>query len=209
MISLIKKSVAMLVVLTLLTGVIYPLLVGVVAKAFPDKTAQLIGRSYDDPKYFWGRLSATSPNPYNLQASTGSNLGPTNDALTKAAQDRIDALHAADPGNDAPIPVDLVTASASGLDPHVSPASARYQAKRVARARGLDEAKVVALVDAHTEGRTFGVLGAPRVNVVMLNAALDAISSERWAIRTETSSSPLISASPRSRRRSRRSLRRR
>ena len=188
MLILLRTAVAMLAVMTLLTGVVYPLVVTGVAKvAFPEKArgslvakhsgtvrgSRLIGQVFEDPKYFWGRLSATSPAAYNAGASTGSNLGPTNDALTKAAKDRIDALRTADPTHREPVPVDLVTASASGLDPHISPEAAAYQAARVARARGLDEARVRELIAAHTETRTFGVLGEPRVNVLLLNLALD------------------------------------
>ena len=186
--SLVARSAGMLLVLTLLTGVAYPLVVTLVAKAaFPDQASgslvvrdghlvgsRLIGQPFDDPKYFWGRLSATSPAPYNAGASTGSNLGPTNEALAKAAQARIDALRAADPASTAPVPVDLVTSSASGLDPHISPAAALFQVPRVARARGLDEQRVRALVAQYTEDRTLGVLGERRVNVLLLNMALDA-----------------------------------
>ena len=141
--------------------------------------SRLIGQPFDDPKYFWGRLSATldadgKPLPYNAGSSAGSNLGPTNPALVDQAKGRVDALHAADPSNAAPIPIDLVTASASGLDPDISPAAAEYQVARVARARGLDEARVRALVASETEGRTLAVIGEPRVNVLALNLALDA-----------------------------------
>jgi len=141
----------------------------------------LIGQSFDDPKYFWGRLSATGAFPYNafnaetLTASSGSNYGPLNPALEAAAQARIDALMAADPSNTAPIPVDLVTASGSGLDPHISLAAAYYQVHRVAQARGLSEAEVRTLVDEHTQGRQFGFLGEPTVNVLQLNLALDGL----------------------------------
>jgi K+-transporting ATPase ATPase C chain len=185
--SLAAKAAGLLAVMTLVTGVAYPLLVtGIAQAAFPEKAngslimkdgkvvgSKLIGQPFEDPKHFWGRLSATTPAAYNAGASTGSNLGPTNEALTKAAQARIDALRAADPGNQAPIPVDLVTASGSGLDPHISPAAAAYQLPRVARARGMSEDAVRALVAANTEDRSFGVLGEPRVNVLLLNLALD------------------------------------
>jgi K+-transporting ATPase ATPase C chain len=136
----------------------------------------LIGQYFDKPEYFWSRPSATAPFPYNAAASGGSNLGPTNPALIDAVKVRVAALRAADPGNEAPIPVDLVTASGSGLDPHISPAAALYQVKRVARARGLDENTVFALLTQHTEGRQFGLLGERRVNVLQLNLALDALS---------------------------------
>jgi K+-transporting ATPase ATPase C chain len=190
-----KSAVIMLVLLTLITGVIYPLVVTVIAQiAFPSQAngslimkdgqpigSRLIGQSFDDPKYFWGRLSATSTYPYNafnadaLTASSGSNYGPLNPALLQMVQGRIDALKAADPANTQPIPVDLVTASGSGLDPHISPAAAAYQVARVARARGLDVSVVQQLVAQHTEGRDLGVLGEPRVNVLELNLALDAL----------------------------------
>jgi len=134
----------------------------------------LIGQSFDDPKYFWSRPSATGPVAYNAAASSGSNLGPTNPALAQAVQARVDALHAADPGNTSPIPVDLVTSSASGLDPHISVAAARYQLERVARSRNMEVSQVQALVTQYTEGRTLGILGEPRVNVLQLNLALDA-----------------------------------
>jgi len=177
----------MLIVLSVLTGVIYPYLVtGIAWLAFPgaasgsliqvdNKTvgSVLIGQPFDDPKYFWSRPSATSPQPYNAGASSGSNQGPRNPALADAVKDRIKALRDADPDNKAPVPVDLVTASGSGLDPDISVAAALYQVNRVAKARGIPEDKVRALVDANTRGRTFGILGEPRVNVLDLNLALD------------------------------------
>jgi K+-transporting ATPase ATPase C chain len=177
----------MLVVLSVLTGVIYPYVVtGIAQLAFPrtangslisgdGKTlgSDLIGQPFDDPKYFWSRPSATSPQPYNAGASSGSNQGPRNPALADAVKDRIKALHDADPDNQAPVPVDLVTASASGLDPDISVAAALYQLHRVAKARGMPEDKVRALVDESTRGRTFGILGESRVNVLELNLALD------------------------------------
>ncbi|CAN5632491.1 potassium-transporting ATPase subunit KdpC [soil metagenome] len=185
--KLTAQAVGMLGVLTLVTGVAYPLLItGIANAAFPEKAngslivkdqkvvgSELIGQSFEDPKHFWGRLSATGPFAYNAGASSGSNLGPTNDTLTKNAQARIDALRAADPGNTAPIPVDLVTSSGSGLDPHISPAAAEYQVGRVARARGISEDRVRALVAKHTEGRALGILGEPCVNVLRLNLELD------------------------------------
>lgn len=188
MFSQFRPAIVSFLVLTVITGLFYPLAVTAVAQvAFPSQAngslilrdgkavgSTLIGQPFDDPKYFWGRLSATSPFPYNAAASSGSNLGPTNKALTDEVQARIDALHQADPGNSAPIPVDLVTSSGSGLDPNISPAAAEYQVNRVAKARGMDPAKVRALVAQHTEGRQFGILGEPRVNVLQLNLALDA-----------------------------------
>lgn len=185
--SHLRPALVTLALFTVITGVAYPLVVTLIAQTvFADKAhgsliakegtvigSRLIGQSFDDPKYFWGRPSATSPFPYNAGSSSGSNLGPTNPALIKAVRERVEALRAADPDTTAPVPVDLVTASASGLDPHISPASALYQVHRVAKARHLDEAKVRELVDAHTEGRQLGILGEPRVNVLLLNLALD------------------------------------
>lgn len=191
-----RPALVALLLLTLITGVVYPLVVTGVAQAvFPAQAngslivqndavrgSSLIGQNFDEPKYFWGRLSATGPVPYTafnaekLSGSSGSNLGPINDALVGpegAVQARIAALREADPGNNAPIPVDLVTASASGLDPQISPAAAEYQAARVARLRGLTVEQVQQLIAAHTEGRSFGILGEPRVNVLELNLALD------------------------------------
>ncbi|WP_428121281.1 potassium-transporting ATPase subunit KdpC [Dissulfurimicrobium sp.] len=184
---IIRKAFMALILLTLLTGIAYPLLVTGLSQAiFPYQAngsiivkngkpvgSALIGQQFDDPKYFWGRPSATTPYPYNGSLSSGSNLGPDNPELIKAVQARIQALHAADPGNTAKIPVDLVTASGSGLDPHISPAAAEYQVRRVALARGISEAKIRALIAANTEGREFGILGEPRVNVLKLNLALD------------------------------------
>ena len=186
--TLAGQAAGMLAVLTLITGVAYPLAVTGIAKvAFPEQAngslivkdqkvvgSTLIGQPFEDPKHFWSRLSATTPGAYNAASSAGSNLGPTNDALTKNAKARVDALQAADPENKAPIPVDLVTSSASGLDPHISPAAAEYQVHRVAKARGIPEDDVRALVSKHTEGRALGVLGEPCVNVLLLNLELDA-----------------------------------
>jgi K+-transporting ATPase ATPase C chain len=183
----IRPAFVITAVLTLLTGVAYPLAVtALAALVFPGRAAgsllerdgqsigsALIGQSFSSPAYFWGRPSATAPHPYNAASSRGSNLGPTNPALVDAVRSRIAALRDADPGNDAPVPVDLVTASASGLDPHISPAAALYQVARVARERGLPVATVRSLVDRHTEGRQLLVLGEPRVNVLLLNLALD------------------------------------
>jgi K+-transporting ATPase ATPase C chain len=187
--SQLKPAIISLVLLTLLTGVVYPLAItGLAQSLLPHQAngsliagngqaagSALIGQAFDAPRYFWGRLSATSPFPYNGAASAGSNLGPLNANLVKAAQARIDALRNADLGNTTPIPVDLVTASGSGLDPHISVAAALYQVPRVARARGLDEDQVRALVARFTEGRQFGILGEPRVNVLRLNLALDGV----------------------------------
>lgn len=180
-------SVILTVALTILTGILYPLAItGVAQVLFPFQAngslivesghvvgSHLIGQPFDDPKYFWGRLSATSPYPYNAASSSASNLGPTNQALMDAVKQRVVALRAADPGNQAPVPVDLVTASGSGQDPHISPAAAQYQVPRVARVRHMSEDAVLRLVRRHTEGRQFGILGEPRVNVLELNLDLD------------------------------------
>ncbi|SEO36488.1 K+-transporting ATPase ATPase C chain [Luteibacter sp. UNC138MFCol5.1] len=190
MAKILRNGIVLLLLLTAVTGVAYPLAVTAVAAVlFPGQAngsvverdgkpvgSSLIGQSFTTPGYFWGRPSATTPGPDNAAASTGSNLGPTNPALAEAAKQRIAALRAADPGNAALVPVELVAASASGLDPEISPAAARYQVARVARARGLDVAKVQALVDEHTQQRQLGVLGEPRVNVLALNMALDSVA---------------------------------
>ena len=184
---LLRPLITLFVFLTIVTGLVYPLAVtGIGALAFPKQAAgslvvldgkavgsTLIGQSFQDPKYFWGRLSATLPMPNNGTASGGSNLGPTNPALLDAVKARIDALKTTDPGNSLPIPVDLVTASGSGLDPHISQAAALYQTTRVARARGMDPLKLRQLVLAAVEQPQWGVFGEARVNVLMLNIALD------------------------------------
>lgn len=190
-----RPALVALAVFTLITGLFYPLAVtGLAQLLFPAQAngslilrdgqaagSELIGQSFDDPRYFWGRLSATGTFPYNafnaenLTASSGSNYGPLNPALINMVRARIEALKAADPANTAPVPVDLVTASGSGLDPHISPAAALYQVPRVARERGLAEEQVRRLVEQHTEGRQFGFLGEPRVNVLALNLALDGL----------------------------------
>ncbi len=184
-----KTSILSLIVLSVLTGVLYPLgITGLAQVLFPRQAngslilkegkpigTALIGQPFDDPKYFWSRLSATSPQPYNASNSSGSNLGPTNPALLQEIQGRIDALRKADPDNHEPIPVDLVTSSASGLDPHISPAAAYYQVKRVAKVRGVSEQSVRELVDRHTTGRFLGLLGEPAVNVLELNLDLDGV----------------------------------
>lgn len=187
--NLLRPALVLLVLLSALTGLVYPLLVTGVAQAvFPHQAAgslierdgvvvgsQLIGQNFSAPNHFWGRPSATAPMAYNAAASGGSNQGPLNPALQDAVRERIAALRAADPANTAPVPADLVTASSSGLDPHISVAAAQYQAARVARARQLPLAQVLALVQAHTEGRDLAVLGEPRVKVLQLNLALDAL----------------------------------
>ncbi|MBK8987692.1 MAG: potassium-transporting ATPase subunit KdpC [Chloroflexi bacterium] len=176
---------------TLLTGVVYPLVVTAVAQTIFHHQAngslleqegvivgsELIGQPFDDPAYFWGRPSLTTPQPYNAAASAGSNLAPSNPALAERVAARIAALQAADPTNLQPVPVDLVTASGSGLDPHISLAAATFQVERVARARGMETAVIQQLLTDHTEGRTFGLLGEPRINVLRLNLALDALQS--------------------------------
>ncbi|MBC7991622.1 MAG: potassium-transporting ATPase subunit KdpC [Rhizobacter sp.] len=188
--TLIRPAVSLFVVMTLVTGVAYPLLVTGMAKiAFPTQAAGslvvkdgkaigslLIGQSFGDPKYFWGRPSATGPMANNASGSSGSNQGPLNPALVDAVKSRVQALKAADPGNNSPVPVDLVTASASGLDPHLSVAGVNYQAARVARVRGIAPEAVRPLIAQHTEGPVLGLLGEPRVNVLALNLALDRLS---------------------------------
>jgi K+-transporting ATPase ATPase C chain len=187
--SIIRSAVTLFFIMTVLTGIIYPFAVtGLAQLLFRDQAAgsllmagehpigsRLIGQAFSEPKHFWSRPSATAPQPYNAIASGGSNLGPLNPALTDAIAARIAALKAADPTNTLPVPVDLVTASASGLDPEISIAAARYQASRVARIRGLDPAVVQSLIDAHARGRLAGLVGEPRVNVLELNLALDAL----------------------------------
>jgi K+-transporting ATPase ATPase C chain len=191
MTSIVRPALVLFAVLTVLTGVAYPLVVtGIGQVAFPEQSAgslilrdgkavgsSLIGQNFSDPKYVWGRPSATGPYPNNATASSGSNQGPLNPALTDAVKGRIEALRAADPSNTAAVPVDLVTASASGLDPHISVAGAVYQAARVAKARNLPLQQVQQLIEQHTEGRLFGLLGEPRVNVLQFNLALDDIGS--------------------------------
>jgi K+-transporting ATPase ATPase C chain len=184
---IVRPTLVMFVLISALTGLLYPLAVtGVARSAFPSQAAgslvvrdgvtvgsTLIGQNFSDPAHFWGRLSATTPMPYNGASSGGSNLGPSNPALVEAVKARIAALREADPGNTAAVPVDLVTASASGLDPHISPAAARYQAPRVARLRQVPVEQVLQLIDAHTESDWWGLMGEPRVNVLALNLALD------------------------------------
>jgi potassium-transporting ATPase KdpC subunit len=187
MMKLLRNALGLFLLLTLVTGVAYPVLVTGVAQVLMPARANgsvllqegrpvgsaLLGQPFSDARYFWSRPSATGPQPYNGGSSTGSNLAPGNPALLAAVAARVQALRDADPGNTAPVPVDLVTASGSGLDPHISPAAAEYQLGRVARARGLPEAVVRERVAEHTQGRTFGILGEPRVNVLALNLDLD------------------------------------
>lgn len=192
MTSLFRPALILFLLLTLITGVAYPLVItGIAQVAFPSQAAgslivkdgkpvgsSLIGQSFSDPKHFWSRPSATAPQPYNGVASGGSNLGPLNPTLTDGIKSRIDALHAADPTNKAPIPVDLVTASASGLDPDISLAAAYYQAPRVAQSAHLPLQSVRSLIAAHAHGRWLGILGEPRVNVLELNLALDGTTAK-------------------------------
>jgi K+-transporting ATPase ATPase C chain len=183
-----RPALVLFVLLSILTGLVYPALVtGIAQLAFPHQAngslildpqgkpigSELIGQAFSDPKYFWGRPSATSPYPYNASASSGSNLGPANPALAETVKGRIQALRDADPGNQVPIPADLVMASGSGLDPHITPEAVEYQIDRVAKAREVDPAKIRELVRSHTEGRQWGFLGEPRVHVLKLNLALD------------------------------------
>jgi K+-transporting ATPase ATPase C chain len=195
--TVIRPALVLLACFTVLTGIVYPLLITAIAEvAFPQQAhgslivvngkvvgSELIGQNFSDPTYFWGRPSATSPQPYNAIASGGSNLGPLNPALTDAVKARIAALRAVDPGNEAPIPVDLVTASASGLDPEISLASAQYQMDRVGRARHMNVWQLQSLVSAHTQGRVLGLFGEPRVNVLELNLALDERQAHRGGVR--------------------------
>ena len=192
MLKQLKPVFMVFLLLTVVTGIVYPLLVtGVAQLVFPEKAngslmrseggyagSDLIGQPFDDPKYFWGRLSATPDFPYNSASSSGSNMGPSNPALVEAVKARVEALQKADPGNQSSIPIDLVTSSGSGLDPHISPAAALYQASRVARFRGLSEEGVRTLVDQFTEPRQWGFLGEPRVNVLRLNLALDGLQGQ-------------------------------
>jgi K+-transporting ATPase ATPase C chain len=187
--NIVRPVLVVFALLSALTGLIYPMAVTGAAKAvFPSQAAgslivldgttvgsRLIGQNFSDPKHFWGRPSATAPQPYNATASGGSNQGPLNPALTDAVKARVEALRAADPGNTAPVPVDLVTASASGLDPDISPAAAQYQAARVARVRGVPIEQVNALIASNTQAPLFGLLGESRVNVLSLNIALDKV----------------------------------
>ncbi|HTT21854.1 MAG TPA: potassium-transporting ATPase subunit KdpC [Candidatus Sulfotelmatobacter sp.] len=190
MLKQLRTSVLALLMLIVGVGLLYPLAIAAIGQTLFPETAngsliygpdgkpigsRLIGQPFDGPKYFWSRPSATGPFPYNAAASSGSNLGPTNDVLLKAIHDRVDALHKADPDNKDPIPVDLVTASASGLDPHITPAAALYQVNRVARARDIAPATLKEMIKKHTQGRLFGLLGEPAVNVLELNLELDGI----------------------------------
>ena len=190
--SLLRPALSLFILLSVVTGLLYPMLVnGLTSKLFSsaaqgsllvsnDKLvgSALIGQNFTTPEYFWGRPSATAPQPYNATASGGSNQGPSNPALVEAVNARIEALHAAEPDNKLPIPADLVLSSASGLDPEISPAAALYQAGRIARARNLPQEKVTALIEATQQGRQWGLFGEPRVNVLTLNLALDAMQGK-------------------------------
>jgi K+-transporting ATPase ATPase C chain len=189
--TILRPAVTLFVIMTVLTGIVYPFAVtGIAQLLFPDQAAgslvmaggqpvgsRVIGQSFSDPIYFWSRPSATSPQPYNATASSGSNQGPLNPALIDAIKTRIEALKAADPTNTLPVPVDLVTASASGLDPDISIAAANYQAARIARVRGLPLEEVQALIGSHARGRLLGLVGEPRINVLELNLALDSLKT--------------------------------
>lgn len=189
--SVFRPALVLLALFTVLTGVLYPALVtaagqllfseqangSLIEKDGEVRGSRLIGQPFSAAKYFWSRPSATAPTPYNAGASSGSNLGPLNPALADAVKGRVAALRAADPGNDAPVPIDLVTSSGSGLDPHISPAAALYQVERVAKARALSPGRITALVQEHVEQRTLGLFGEARVNVLELNLALDALAS--------------------------------
>jgi K+-transporting ATPase ATPase C chain len=192
MLKIIRPVIVSLFVFTVITGILYPLAVtGIAQLLFPVQAngsvivkngkpggSYLIGQPFDNPRYFWGRLSATSPFPYNSAASSGSNMAQTKPDLIKQAKERMSALRESDPQASAPVPADLSTASGSGLDPHISPAAAEYQIKRVTKARGMDETEVRAIVAQYTEGRQLGILGEPRVNVLKLNMALDELQQK-------------------------------
>ena len=185
--TVIRQSLLLLTLMSVLAGVLYPLaMTGIARIVMPDQAggslilrsgkvtgSEWIGQSFEDPGHFWGRPSATGPSPYQAEASSGSNLSPFGDAFREQAVARLEVLREGDSANGKPVPVDLITASGSGLDPHISPAAAYYQAERVARARNLNEADVEALIAAHVEGRTVGILGQPRVNVLLLNLSLE------------------------------------
>jgi potassium-transporting ATPase KdpC subunit len=195
MLKELRSAILVFIALSVVTGIAYPLVVtGIAQVVFPrqangslivrgDKTigSELLGQSFDDPKYFWGRPSATSAFPNDASSSSGSNYGPTNPAQMDAVKGRLEAIHKAQPDDSRPVPVELVTASASGLDPEISPGAADYQIPRVAKSRGISEDEVRKLIAANTQGRTFGLLGEPRVNVLKLNLALDAGSSAQTA----------------------------
>jgi K+-transporting ATPase ATPase C chain len=197
----VRPAILVFVILSIVTGAIYPLIVtGIAQLAFPTQAngslierngkivgSALIGQPFSDPKYFWSRPSATAAFPYDPSSSSGSNQGPLNPALTEAVKARIGALHAADPTQTKPIPIDLVTASGSGLDPHISPAAAAYQISRIARVRGLPEDRVRDLVARHTEGRQWTIFGEPRVNVLKLNLALDSLGAPPLAVTAASS----------------------